>query len=232
MSNGGNPGRSILPSLLMTGLLAALIGALAAALVAGLFFRQLTQMIGDRVLAAPSAALAPLAPPPRTTTSAQGVMRELRALNRLETATFTAETIIESDNAGNALQNFLYRDRMLLIARGRVIAGVDLSTLSPEDVVANGQSLAVYLRPPQIFVVSLDSSQTRVYDRTLGLLNRGDVTLESRLRMDAEDAILRSACQANILNEAGRQARVVVTRMFTLAGFSNVTVQVPGATCG
>src|SRR5689334_1497712 len=71
-----------------------------------------------------------VAPPGRTTTTSEGVVKELRALDRLETAAFTAETIVESDNPGNLLQNLLYRDRMLLLARGRVVAGVDLAHLS------------------------------------------------------------------------------------------------------
>ena len=173
------------------------------------------------------------APPKRTTTTTDGVIKELQALNRLETAAFTTETIVESDNPGTALQNLLYRDRMLLVAHGRVVAGVDLSRLSPEDVVPADGALTVRLRAPQILSVSLDSSRTRVYDRTLGLLNRGDKDLESRVRRAAEDAIRRSACRANILDQAGREAGAAVSRMFTLAGFSTVKVQVakPGATC-
>jgi hypothetical protein len=224
-------GHSMLPPLLLASLVAAVVGALVATLVAGLFFRQLRQFIGERVLAAPAAVLAPLAPPQRTTTSAEGVIKELRALHRLETASFTAETIVESDNPGSPVQNFLYRDRMLLIAHGRVIAGVDLSTLSPEDIAVNGQTITIYLRPPQILSVTLDNSRTRVYDRSLGLITRGDPNLEGMLRVTAEEAILRSACQANVLNEAGRQARIIVTRMFSLAGFSSVVVNVPGGVC-
>ena len=171
------------------------------------------------------------APPKRTTTSTDGVIKELQALNRLETAAFTTETIVESDNAGSRLQNLLYRDRMLLVAHGRVVAGIDLSTLSREDVVAGEGALTVTLSAPQILSVTLDSSKTRVYDRTLGLLSKGDKDLETMVRRTAEDAIRRSACQAHILDEAGRQARAVVSRMFTLAGFYRVTVNVAKGSC-
>ena len=171
------------------------------------------------------------APPKRTTTSTDGVIKELQALNRLETAAFTTETIVESDNAGSRLQNLLYRDRMLLVAHGRVVAGIDLSTLSREDVVAGEGAVSVTLSAPQILSVTLDSSKTRVYDRTLGLLSKGDKDLETMVRRTAEDAIRRSACQAHILDEAGRQARAAVSRMFTLAGFSRVTVNVAKGSC-
>ena len=184
------------------------------------------------------AGLAGLAAPPgRVTTTQEGALKELRALNRLETAAFTADAIVESDNRGNALQNLLYRDRMLLVARGRVVAGVDLAPLSAEDVTVDGRTgtAAVRLRAPEILWVALDGDATRVYDRTLGLLSKGDRDLETRLRREAEAAVRRAACRAHLLEEAGRNAAAAVRRTLSLAGFASVRVDVspaPPSACG
>ncbi len=197
---------------------------------------------GPNRLRGPLGTAGPAAAAARTTTIQEGALKELRALNRLETAAFTADAIVESDNKGNPLQNLLYRDRMLLVARGRVVAGVDLASLSAEDVTVDvaaagpgeRRTLAVRLRAPEILGVALENDATRVYDRTLGLLSKGDKDLETRLRREAEAAVRRSACRAHLLEAAERNAAAAVRRTMALAGFASVRVDVspPAAPCG
>src|SRR5258708_3912673 len=67
--------------------------------------------------------------------SNQTVIKQLRSLNRWETASFTIEKVIDAGTTNNnAILNFLYGDRILLIAHGEVIGGFDLSTVSNNDV--------------------------------------------------------------------------------------------------
>src|SRR5437868_6321278 len=65
-------------------------------------------------------------------TSGTAVVKEMRQLSRLETATFTIEKIIDAGTNGSAINKFLFGDRILLIANGQVIAGFDLSATSPQ----------------------------------------------------------------------------------------------------
>ena len=62
------------------------------------------------------------------------VVLEMRALNRWETASYTIEKVIDTGNSGNVFQQFLFGNRILLIAHGEVIGGFDLSTLSANNV--------------------------------------------------------------------------------------------------
>src|SRR5690349_12599476 len=58
-----------------------------------------------------------------------GTIQQIRNLDRLETQSFSVERVVEaSSNRGNFLDTFL-GDRLLLIASGNVIAGVDLNKL-------------------------------------------------------------------------------------------------------
>jgi urease gamma subunit len=211
--------RCVAVTILLAGLGAGVLALVGAARVVMLWLPH-----------GPLVALPQIAAPRRVTTTQEGALKELRALNRLETAAFTADAIVESDNKGSTLQNLLYRDRMLLLARGRVIAGLDLAALSPEDVLVSDGSLTVRLHAPEIMSVALDGDATRVYDRTLGLFSKGDKDLETRLRREAEVAVRRSACRAGILDEAARNAAVAVRRTMALAGFASVSVRVEGPT--
>ncbi|MDQ3099465.1 MAG: DUF4230 domain-containing protein [bacterium] len=159
------------------------------------------------------------------------VVKEIRELNRLESATFTIEKIIEGGKDGNVLQDLLYGDRILFIAHGEVIAGVDLSSIADDAIKIEGKKLTVQLPKPEIFFVALNNEKSRVYDRQQGILNRGDKDLEGETRKVAEESIRKAACEANILNISGENAKKQLTKLFTALAFEDVTVQVPQGSC-
>jgi hypothetical protein len=164
-------------------------------------------------------------------TSKTTVIKELRSLNRLETAAFTIEKVIDAGTSGNRLQEVLFGDRILLIAHGEVIAGVDLSQLKERDIVINDRDIRLTLPPPRILVTSLDNEQTRVYDRKQGLLSRGDRDLESEARQAATDAIRVAACEGKILDEAANNARSQLTALFKTLQFTTITITIPQGSC-
>jgi hypothetical protein len=165
------------------------------------------------------------------TMSKTTVIKELKALNRLETAQFTIEKVIDAGKNGNAFQQILFGDRILLIAHGQVIAGFDLAKLNQRDISISGKTIKITLPKPEILVTSLDNNQTRVYDRQQGLLNRGDRNLESQARLAAEQAITQAACQGHILDEASKNARSQLTALFKTMQFDTVIITIPQASC-
>lgn len=164
-------------------------------------------------------------------TSSKTVIKELRELNRLETASFTIEKVIDAGTTGNRFQEILFGDRILLIAHGEVIAGFDLSKLKDEDVIVDKTTLRLILPRPEILVTRLDNEETRVYDRRQGLLTKGNNELESEARIAAEESIKEAACTGKILDEASKNARNQLTALFKTLGFTTVIVEVPSATC-
>ncbi len=155
----------------------------------------------------------------------------MRSLNRLETATFTIEKIIDAGTSGNALSQFLFGDRLLLIAHGEVIAGFDLSQLPANSIAIDQSTLRLTLPSPSILVTKLDNTQTRVYDRRTGLLSKGDKNLEANARAEAEKIISQAACTGNILTEASKNARSQLTALFKSLGFTTVIITIPDTTC-
>lgn len=167
----------------------------------------------------------------RITTSSKTVIKELRSLNRLETASFTIEKVVDAGTKGNAFQEFLYGDRILLIAHGEVIAGIDLSQLKDDDIKVEDSSISLTLPPPQVLVTKLDSAQTRIYDRKQGILSKGNKDLESQARLAAEQTIQEAACQGDILREAANNARRQLTALLKALGFVTITIIIPEASC-
>ncbi len=165
------------------------------------------------------------------------VVLQIRSLNRLETSSFTIEKIIEAGNNGNAFQNILYGDRILLIAHGEVIAGVNLSKLKSNDVKVTGSwtgkdaALRVTLPAPEILVSKLDNEKTRVYDRRSGLFTPESKDLETEARAKAEQSIRQAACDAGILDIAAENTKKQVEAIFRGVGFAGVNVEMEMEEC-
>ncbi len=161
------------------------------------------------------------------------VVTQVQQLNRLETTSYTVEKVIEGGQSqGSPLLNLLLGDRLLFIAHGQVIAGVDLTRLGPEDVSISQDGRSVTMRLPQAQILSykLDEEQSRVYDRQTGILTRGDPQLETKVRQAAELQVLQAACQGGILAQANNSARAQVRALLEMTRFSEVHFASPSTT--
>lgn len=149
------------------------------------------------------------------------VIHEVRSLARLETIQYSLEKVITVEQGQNQL-GFLFGDKLLFVAHGRVIAGVDLSRMRPEDMWVENQVLNVRLPPAEVFVVNLDSDKSYVYNRETGLLTKGDVNLEKVARQAAEKEILKAAIDDGMLAQAQQNAESYMSRMLRGLGYPDV----------
>jgi hypothetical protein len=159
------------------------------------------------------------------------VVKEMRELNRLETAQFTIEKIIDAGTSENAFQNLLFGDQLLFIAHGEVIGGFDLSKMSEDDISISDNLISLNLPQPEILLVRLDSEQSRVYDRRQGLLTKGDKDLETAARLEAEKTIRQAACESGILTQASDNGRKQLTTILRSFGFEQVEITIPVGSC-
>lgn len=163
----------------------------------------------------------------RTTTidtSSVSVVEKVRRLSRLETVVYSIDKVVEGQRENVLLPSFLTGDKLLLIAHGEVIAGIDMAQLKSGDVSVNGDTVRIHLPAPQILATRLDNQHTRVYSRTTGLLVAADPNLESQVRQAAEQQITQAAISDNILDKARQNAQVSVTTLLYGLGFHQVQV--------
>ncbi len=150
------------------------------------------------------------------------VIREVRTLSRLETAQYTVEKVITAETGQGALAA-LFGDRLIFVAHGQVIAGVDLSKLRGTDVVVSPAGQVTLIMPAaEIFVTSLDNSKSYVYDRQTGLLTKGDQNLETQARQVAQQQIELGALEDGILKLAQDNAASYLERLLRSLGFTDV----------
>jgi hypothetical protein len=208
------------------------VGGLLALIVVGLF---LSRAIGDlgQLFEPPSVAEILATPTPEIISGA-AVVQRIQQLSRLETASYTIETVIEvNQSQGNPIFDFFAGDALLLIAHGTVVAGVDLGALEPNDVTVapDGSPITVRLPPAEVFATTLDNSRTRVYSRDRGWLAPDNVDLETLARQEAEARILQAACEDGVLSKATLQAEDALRQFLGLVDDAEIVIipAAPGA---
>lgn len=149
------------------------------------------------------------------------IVHEVRSLARLETIQYSVEKVIVAES-GQGTFGSLFGDRILFIAHGTAIAGVDLEKLTPEDLRVEDGVLYVSLPPAEVFIAKLDNAQSYIYERDTGLLTRGNENLETEARRAAEAEILNAALEDGILEQAQLNAEAYMLRLFLNLGFPDV----------
>jgi hypothetical protein len=151
------------------------------------------------------------------------IVREVRSLSRLETAAYTVEKIITAETRQGPFA-FLIGDRLILVAHGQVIAGVDLDALEESDItVGEGGVVDITLPEAEVFVTTLDNEQSYIFHRDTGVIGM-NVELETDARRAAEEEILNAALEDGILDMAQRNAESYIRHLVLTLGFREVHV--------
>ncbi|HAE42492.1 MAG TPA: DUF4230 domain-containing protein [Clostridiales bacterium] len=187
--------------------------------------RQLTSNVVDPIRAANNDMQTQVAqvlhPTPTILPDPVTIVNEVKVLARLETIQYTVEKVITAET-GQEVLGELFGDRLLLIAHGMVIAGVDLSELNRDDIVISDGVVQIDLPDPEIFIATLDNQKSRVYDRETGLFRQADPDLETLARQAAEQEIYEAALEDGILQQANDNAEVFIERLLDDLGYEDV----------
>ena len=203
------------------------LGAITVVLLLMLFWQQVVATFAPNV---PQQVLQVIATPTPTIRDRGGAIQQMKNLNRLETQRFSIERVVEASTARGDPLDALLGERLLLIASGDVVAGVDLSKLTERDVIISpdGASVTLTLPASEIFSARLNNERTRVYDRQTRLLTQltggQDPNLETQARQEAERQILAAACENGIMQRAADEAKRSMEQFLRLLEFEQITV--------
>lgn len=185
--------------------------------------RSAAQPVIDPLGAAATQVAAALPPTPTPLPSGEAVVVQIRSLARLESAEFVIEKVIIKEEGQGAL-GVLFGDRLIFVAHGNVIAGVDLGKMQVSDVqvLPNGKAFVI-LPAPEVLVTNIDNEKSYVVDRETGLLTKGNINLETDARREAQQEIEQAALEAGILDQAQRSAESYLRQLLGSLGYTDVT---------
>lgn len=146
-------------------------------------------------------------------------LEQVRSMARLQTTAYFLSTVVEAERPPDWPGT---GQRLLLVAYGKVTAGVDLAQIGEDDVQVLGKRVIIHLPEAEILDTFLDEEGTYVYDYDKGFFARYDATLETQARQQALEEFRSTALENGILLEARRRAEWEVQRFLYLLGYESV----------
>jgi hypothetical protein len=152
------------------------------------------------------------------------IVREIQGLSELVSVKYTVEKVVGLEEKKTPVGS----EKLLLIVQAEVLAGVDLSALTPGSIkIQPGGNIKVALPPARIFHNVIDDKQTKVWDRQITWWTpwvSPNPDLEGQARLAAIESIKQAALEMGILDQAQRNAETIIRNLLQTQGAKSVTL--------
>ena len=159
------------------------------------------------------------------------LIREIKEMAEMITVTAYDEVVVDTARAGSldvvkALTGVSFSplspayDRLVIVARGKVMAGTNLKLMSENNIAVTGDSVSIILPQAQILDVIINPSDYSTFTE-IGTWTNDAVT---RLKQRAGLKMQQRAIQKNILIIAENRSRMIMENFLKTAGFTKVYV--------
>jgi hypothetical protein len=160
------------------------------------------------------------------------LISEIKELAEMITVTSFDEVVVDSIKASpfDVVHNITgislptispSADRLVIIARGKVMAGIDLSNLMPDDIYVEKDSIRMTLPPARVFDVITNPSDFSTFSETGDWPSAAAMALKTQAR----DKILRRALNQGILNRANARAAAVMESFLRSLGYTRISLR-------
>lgn len=166
------------------------------------------------------------------TVSIVSVLEQIEGMSQLTTTRFTFSNEITFERDMPAVLRALYGETVIFDVVGHVDAGLDLSTLTAENFVQDGNTLTIQLPPPSLQDCFLDENQSRIRSRTAGLLSSQMTSMDLNARRQIVQIIRDSALENGILEEAQTRTEIVLGELVNSIVPDEMTVRILPASAG
>ncbi|MEO6219586.1 MAG: DUF4230 domain-containing protein [Ginsengibacter sp.] len=158
------------------------------------------------------------------------LIKEINTLSQLITITYADEVVMDKVKPGNGMPSVVSAgigmilvpatDRIVIIGRGKVFAGIDLKKLQEKDISVAGDSIHVTLPVAQILNTIINPSGFETFDEK-GEWNEEAVT---DLKVKIKNEINKRALRQNILKQAEERSRNILETFLKSTGFKKVNI--------
>jgi hypothetical protein len=157
------------------------------------------------------------------------LVEEIKKISQLVTITVFDEVVIQDEktntiylNNPDAIIPLPYQNtgKLVIIGRGKTMAGINFAKLSLKDCYIKGDSVSVQLPKAEILDVIMNPSDFETFNET-GKWNPEDVIA---VKLKARDKLIQRALQQGVLAKAASKGAETVKRLLHLLGFKKVSV--------
>lgn len=148
---------------------------------------------------------------------APAIVTEIRAMRTLVTSEFSTQ-VVEMAESGWVPG---FPERIILQAKGTILAGIDLSKITEGDIAVEGSSVTIRIPPAEIISQEVENVELFTVE---GLLPGIDSRLQNQAQDAAHEELLHVACESGILRDAEEEAEEALTDLLNNLYFETVTV--------
>ena len=146
------------------------------------------------------------------------LIKDIRSLGQVITATFYDEVVVDSVIKHRFPQLPITDDHLVIIARGKVLAGIDLKGLADSAVTVTKDTVRMRLPQTKVIDVIINPGDYETFEEK-GKWGQEAVTA---VKLKARDKITANAANKNIIEKANTKAKAVLEDFFHAAGFKVV----------
>ena len=159
------------------------------------------------------------------------VLEKIHLAGELTTAVGCVQTVIRSSEVREWLRLQVGSAEILYVGVGQVRAGLDMALLDEKALTVDGDKITVTLPACQVLDEKIDVTKSYIFAvRRSIVLSPEGIHLQSAAEKDALKEIREAAIQAGVLEQAEKQAKILLRYWFQSAGFRTVEFQEEGAT--
>lgn len=151
----------------------------------------------------------------------------MKSIAQLMTMSSYDEVVVDSTKTFQAMMpgltdgnTFDKNAQLVIIAKGQIIAGVDLQELDESKIVLAGDSVSVTLPKSKILDAIVNPSQYEIFIEEKGW----EAAEVNTLKVRARDRMVERALKIGLLKKADAKARMIMENFLRSAGFKRISV--------
>jgi hypothetical protein len=160
------------------------------------------------------------------------IIKEINTLSQLITVTFTDEVVMDTAKISNGMPSLLPLsigtvltpsvDKLVIIGRGKVIAGTDLKKIKEADIEVTGDSISVTLPTAEILQTIVNPSGFETFIEEGTWSDAATTSLKIKIR----NKITKQALDQQILKQANDRSLNIIKVFLQNTGFKKIGIAI------
>ena len=160
------------------------------------------------------------------------LIKEMNALAQLMTVTYTDEIVMDTMKTGLGIPSLVpiiggsllspAMDKLVIIGRGKVIAGTDFKKIQEQDIVQTGDSIHITLPSSIILETILNPSDFETFIEKGSWKEAAVVSLRKKIKNELNSRAIKE----NILQKSDERTQIIIESFLKNAGFKKVEIDI------
>ncbi len=151
------------------------------------------------------------------------LIKEINNLSQLITITSFDEVVMDSTKKSKRLPGTFFPppdSKIVLIAKGRVMGGVNLKKLKNEDILVDKDSVRILFPPAEILNTILNPSDFETFDETGSWTAEEVIQIKLRMR----EKIIQRGLAQGLLSKSAVRCKMIMENFLINVGFKKVEI--------